>query len=288
MIRRSVELPSGETQFWLIAQHDHAIIAGQLAAAFGNQLYAPPSYGERTVLGVAMHDAGWPIHDDAPQLNDVGFPSDVFETPVERGTIVWEASAARAETAEPYAGLLTSIHVQRLAGRYDQTFPKLSNRERFWLIRFRNDQAQRQMRLRKALGMSVDRPLELGLALASDAGAEQDPAEQRLAFDVRLLQAMDMLSLCICCTDPPAQQIGPLLRRPGGPSLPIHVERPSAQRLIVHPWPFGAGMTSVSVPYCAVPARRFDDAEDLRAALARSPTASFEVAIEPARSMHGL
>ena len=283
MIRRMVELSSGEKQFWLIAQHDHAILAGQLAAAFGNQLYAPPTRGEKTTLGIAMHDAGWPLHDDAPELNDQGLPADVFETTVERGVKVWEASAARAEAGDPYAGLLVSIHVQRLAGRYEQSLSKLGNRERFWLIRFRNDQAQRQMRLRAVLGMSVEHPLDHGLALAGDAGAQADVAEQNLAYDVRLLQAMDMLSLCICCTEAPTRQIGPLYRRPGGASLPLRVDRVTPWRLLVHLWPFAPPNLRAIVPYRAVPGRRYESAAELREVLSHSASQSLEVTLEPRR-----
>ena len=89
------------------------------------------------------------------------------------------------------------------------------------------------MRLRGALGLSVERPLDHGLALASDASAQADVAEQNLAYDVRLLQAMDMLSLCICCTQPPTREIGPLHRRPGGTSLALRVERLSPSRMRV-------------------------------------------------------
>ena len=40
--------------------------------------------GAETIDGIALHDCGWPLHDTAPQLNDAGLPSDVFETPMER------------------------------------------------------------------------------------------------------------------------------------------------------------------------------------------------------------
>lgn len=268
-------------EFWLIAQDDHARLAGQLAGAFGNGYYAPPCQGEKTVLGVAMHDAGWPLHDDAPELNDQGLPSDVFETPVERGTAVWEASAARAEAADPYAGLLVSIHVQRLASRFDREPTALSNRERFWLIRFRNDQAQRQMRLRKALGLAVDRPLDHGLALAGDATAAADLGEQRLAHDVRILQAMDLLSLCICCTDPPASEIAPLTISPGGPSRPLRIERRGPSATFVGLWPFRPPALQLRVPYRPVPARTYESAHELRETLSQAPRRSFEVTLQP-------
>ena len=279
VIRRRVELLPNQAQFWLIRQDHHANLAGELAAAFGNDLYMPPADREQVVLATSMHDAGWPLHDDAPELSELGLPSDVFETPIERGVRVWEEGAARAEAVDPYAGLLVSIHVQRLAGFADREPGKLSNRERFWLIRFRNNQAQRQMRLRKQLGLRTDRPLDYGLSLAEDREAAADSAEQRLAFDVRLLQAMDMLSLCICCTEPPTASIGPLLRRPGGSSLPLRVTAPEPFRLTLRPWPFGVGQLSLGVPYRAVPARAFDSARELGAVLAEARPERFEVTL---------
>ncbi len=282
MIRRLVELPGAEKQFWLISQDDHAKLAGEMAAAFGNDYYARASRGQRTIIGVAMHDAGWPLHDDQPELNDQGLPADVFETTVERGATVWEASAARAEAVDPYAGLLVSIHVQRLATRMDREPANLSNRERFWLIRFRNDQAQRQLRLREALGMNVDRPLDHGLALPSDATAAADLAEQQLAFDVRLLQAMDMLSLCICYTEPPVREIGPLLDAPGGKSRPLRIARRGMSEMTVGLWPFGAAFLRLRVPYRQVPGRRYESAGDLREALAAAPREAFEITLKPA------
>ncbi len=283
MIRRRVELDQGNGEFRLIAQDDHARLAGEMAARFGNARFAPPVRGDRTLLGVSMHDAGWPLHDDRPQLNDEGFPSDVFETPIERGVTVWEASAARAEAADPWAGLLVSIHVQRLGGRTDREVARLGNRDRFLLIRFRNDQAQRQMRLRTALDLRVDRPLDHGLALPTDAEAAADPAEQALAYDFRLLQAMDLLSLCACCTNPPAEEIGPLAARPGGRAVRIRVTRPSDTRLLVHPWPFAESVLMLSVPYTAVPARPYRDPADLHAAIDAGRRGSLDVIVEPVR-----
>ena len=279
MIRRRFELPSGEAEFRLITQDDHARLAGQLAAALGNEPFAPIS-GRRAILGVAMHDAGWPLHDEAPELSDQGLPADVFETTVQRGVTVWEASAARAEAADPYAGLLVSIHVHRLAARFDREEANLSNRERFWLIRFRNDQAQRQLRLRSALGLNSDRPLDHGLALPNDATAAADLGEQQLAFDFRILQAMDLLSLCICCTDPPVAEVA-LLERPGGAARALSVSRPSDGRLVVRPWPFGVGEIGMEVPYRAVPARRFDSAEDLHHELSQAEVGRFAVTVTP-------
>ena len=232
-----------------------------------------------------MHDAGWPAHDESPTLNANGLPLDVFEADTELACRCWEASAAAAEAVDPYAGLLVSIHVHRLAAhaaRQRPGEPPMTNRRRFWLIEFCNDQSQRQVVLRDALGLRSDRPLDSGLPIPNGPGAE-DPLEQTLAYHVRILQACDLLSLCACCDEPPAWTSGPLPRRPGGASLPLRIARPAAGRLVVQPWPFDVPALVLDVPYRPVPLRLYDDAADLGRALAAAPRRIFQVVVEPTR-----
>src|SRR5918996_3103727 len=98
MIRRDAD---GE--FLLIAQHDHALVAGVLAEHFGNQRFAQPEPRDATIRGVSLHDSGWPLHDDEPTINPRGLPSDVFETTRPVALKVWTASADRAAAEDPYA-----------------------------------------------------------------------------------------------------------------------------------------------------------------------------------------
>src|SRR4051794_38556920 len=80
---------------WLLfTQHDHALLAGRLAEQFGAGEFARGS--AETIQGVALHDCGWPLHDDRPTLNERGEPLHVFESPVWVGCMVWSASARRA------------------------------------------------------------------------------------------------------------------------------------------------------------------------------------------------
>ena len=74
MIRRHVA-----DEFWLIAQHDHALLSGHLAEQIGGGEFERPA--PRAIRGIALHDCGWPLHDDeAPTLNERGQPLDVFES----------------------------------------------------------------------------------------------------------------------------------------------------------------------------------------------------------------
>src|SRR5690242_6538042 len=101
--------------FLLIAQHDHALISGQLAESFGNDRFPPPQPRAQTLIGIAQHDCGWPLHDDAPTLNGEHLPLDVFESPRPIAFRVWTASVEGATKQDPYAGLLVSLHVLSLS-----------------------------------------------------------------------------------------------------------------------------------------------------------------------------
>src|SRR2546421_10285790 len=105
MIRRRV----GD-EFWLITQHDHALVSGKLAEHFGNDQFQLPAPRESVILGTSLHDCGWPVHDEAPTLNTLGEPRDVFETTPQIGLTTWPESSRRATERDSYAGLLVSLH----------------------------------------------------------------------------------------------------------------------------------------------------------------------------------
>jgi hypothetical protein len=215
MIRRA----AGTDAFHLIAQHDHAVLAASLAARVGNAQFARPTRGEETLAGIRLHDCGWPLHDDAaPVLNKHGLPSDVFETTPDVGVRVWTASADRAADAGPYAQLLVSLHVLALSAfatgnapvnheKFDLSDPK----NRFAINKFQQREIERQESLRRQLGLRTDLPLEHGLA-----AEHASPSEDAVRADFRLLQAMDQLSLGMCCTQPPQAHTTPVHPQPAG------------------------------------------------------------------------
>ena len=68
-------------------------------------------------------------------------------------------------------------------------------RARFENNKFQHRQIEIQEEVRGKLGMRTDIPLTLGLA-----GSGFDLREDQLHFDFRWLQALDQISLGICCT----------------------------------------------------------------------------------------
>src|SRR5437870_3883353 len=135
-------------EFLLIAQHDHALISGELAEYFGNDQFAKPMPYQQTLAGIRLHDCGWPLHDDEPTLNAQRVPLDVFETPAAIALKVWAAGVEKAKTQDPYAGLLVSLHVLALSVMALDTVKDDDAKSKFALARFQQQQIEQQENLR--------------------------------------------------------------------------------------------------------------------------------------------
>jgi hypothetical protein len=257
-------------EFLLFSQHDHALLAGRLAEKISGSLIERP--WARTIQGIALHDCGWPLHDDEPTLNATGEPLHVFETPPAIATTVWSASARRAANADPYSGLLVSLHVLHLSLMSQASHP--APKDVFELNKFQHAQIELQERLRTAVGLRIDRPLTQGLA-PPGTSAEED----QLLFDFRLLRAMDALSLALLCSERLAITMDGLLARPGGEPLGISVSRPAEFTVRLDPWPFEAELLEDHVPFRRVRAGRFSDEFDLRDAYATAPVETATVTV---------
>lgn len=268
MIRRHVG-----NEYWLITQHDHALLAGELARHVGNKLFA--SMSDSAMEGTSLHDCGWPVHDDKPTLNAKGQPIDVFESTPEIALRVWQAGSERAaESGDDYAALLVSLHVLSLSIRATaapmppahETMLSGNPKTRFEVNRFQHYQIELQERLRRKLGLPVDVPMRHGLV--EDAKTQ---AELELQFHFRMLQALDLISLALCCTTPPVEQITNVIPRPGSRPITLNVKHGGQGVLHVSPWLFKPAAMKLRVPYRTVPARSYGSADELRATYRSAP-----------------
>jgi hypothetical protein len=272
--------------FLLIAQHDHALLAGQLAEQFGNGDFATPEPRDKAVRGVALHDCGWPLHDDEPTLNAQGLPSDVFETTRPVALKVWTASADRAAAEEPYAGLLTSLHVLSLSvfatsetSFAHEKFDLDNPQDRFAVIKFQQHEIARQEELRMRLGLRTDRPQHhSGLAKQGN-----QRAEDQLQFNFRMLQAMDAISLAACCTAPPMSQTQDVFRQPGGAKVKLSLGR-RGNDVLVDPWPFASAEMALEIPVCRVPRGPFVSDDAFRAVYGSAPAQVLKARVLPGGS----
>ena len=268
----------------LITQNDHALLAGELAEHFGNDRFFPPDPMDSTLKGVRLHDSGWPLHDDdGPTLNARGEPLDVFEVSRPIALKVWQTSAERAAAQDPYAGLLTSLHVLSLSvfatsetefqhEKFDMDDPQ----SKFAVTKFQHNEIARQEDLRQRLGLRTDRPTATKLPKAM-----AQKSEDKLNFNIRMLQAMDLISLAACCTKPPADQTQDVYMTPGGEKVKLSLER-RGNDVHVGPWPFDTDEIALPIPACRFPARPFANETAFREALNKAPAEVLVVHVRPA------
>jgi hypothetical protein len=260
MIRRETA-----DQFLLITQHDHALLAGEIARRLGNACVMPPVPHQEVLEAIAHHDAGWPLHDEHPTLNPDGLPLHVFETPAALGVQVWNASVARAMNLGDYQGLLVSLHTLGLSALWMGHARNPSRPDLFELNKFQHRQIEIQEDLRPKVGLTNDVTRQLGLAAPGTS-----PAEDRLIFNFRLLTLMDRLSLNLCCGKMLFARIEDVPFRPGESPTPISLTMPDASTLTLDPWPFDQAEMAFEVPARAVAKRVYADVGELHWAYGES------------------
>jgi hypothetical protein len=258
MIRRD----AGD-QFLLFAQHDHAQLSGELAGHYGNRFFARPEPPEQTIRAVALHDCGWPLHDERPTLNKDGLPLDVFETPLDVAIAVWQAGVERVAKEDAYTQLLVSLHVLGLSGF--AAARQHDRREQFELNKFQHRQIENQVELRKRLRMALDVPLKLGLAVRTDLAEEE-----KLRRNHNIVQAMDRISLGLCCTELPFDKIEGIVPRPGMAAVTLNFIRTDDFALRVEPWPFDQERIEMEIESRAVAAGKYDNLPEFQSAYANA------------------
>ena len=139
-----------------------------------------------------------------------------------------------------------------------------SGPERFAVSKFQQKEIERQDKLRQKLGLRSERLV--GHAAPREVMQKQ---EDRLNFNFRMLQAMDLISLAACCTEPPTNQTQDVLPQPGAAPLRLKLMRVEND-VHVDPWPFAVEEIELKIPACRVPGTKYENAEAFHAAFANS------------------
>lgn len=157
----------------LIAQHDHGLLSGELAAA-----WREPEGGDELrpelVLASALHDLAWRELDEEPRWNpETREPHDFLDFPPEDKYRAASEAIDRIEDLHPYAAVLVSLHYS--------TFGSPGRPPDF-------EESEEERRL------------ELLDDLDDDA-----PGSDRIRRDLDFLRLFDNLSLFLCLATPGAR-----------------------------------------------------------------------------------
>jgi hypothetical protein len=221
---------------WFLIRHpDHAALAGEFAAAWGNERFRPPEPRADVIEGIRRHDDGWAARDVAPLITRAGKPSAFGADLVGKYTAFEEIDLpdylkVRGNAMEivaqdnAYAAILISMHTcNLLTAHADRSTIKPA--ELPLLDAFVARQQQRQLELRAA-------------AAGTGRFRDKDLTVERLTEHFRLLQACDNMSLLSCVDfDGPASLLHPLPLRDGGTSE-VQVRRVALRTFQLTPWPF--------------------------------------------------
>lgn len=239
-----------------------------MARAWGNGEFARPDPFAPIIHAAACHDEGWRSWEDAPRTRG-GAPVDF--TQIDRPTHVgmYRDAIAAAAARDPRAGLLVSMHGQRLyegRGGLDPG-PPPPRAEREPIVRaFLEEQDAVQAELRGAIGDGADLH-----AWASAA--------------YRLLQTWDALSLYLTWRGLPAGHAPALAQVPrevGDPGLDLQVNPDGPLACTLSPWPFCGDEVLLPVQARIIDDRRYASDLDLQTSLARAGwvTLAFRVRAE--------
>jgi hypothetical protein len=252
-----------EAGWQLITHPDHARLAGDFAAAWGNATFRKPEPRARVLKGIAQRDDGWAARDAHPAITREGKPSafsielvgkySAFEEIDLEEYLGVRERAVRIIAAEDfYAALLISMHTYNLLTEHADR--STIARENLPLLdRFLENQRQVQS--------------ELCAALVADATLTADAkADQTIMEHFRLLQACDNLSLLSCVAYPRRANLLHRLPLNNGNTSEVQVIPVAERRFRLFPWPFAEGELTFHFPARRVDGKTFASRADLAAA----------------------
>ncbi len=179
---------------FVIRQVDHARLAGQFAAAFGNDTFAPLEPKALMEFVTAHHDEGWTELDAKPPRDPAtNLPYQFTETPRPLVVPVHARSPEFNERHHPFCGLLASMHTWGLYhGRYGlaerATIDSISPADKPAVLAMLQGELTRQARLQNLL--------------AADAATHAWADDGVLFNCYQQLQFFDTLSLYFSMSDP--------------------------------------------------------------------------------------
>ena len=265
-----------ETGYYLVTHPDHARLAAQFAAHWGNQKFPKPEPREHVLKGIAEHDDGWKTRDAHPQITKQGKPS-AFSTELVGKYSAFEEidlvdylavrdNAVRQIAQEdPYAALLIAEHTYNLLSEHaDRT--TIAPDQLPLLDHFLVQQKIFQQSL-------LDE-----IAKNSQVQPEQKSPEA-IEDQFHLLQATDNLSLLTCVDFRSPSHLLHKLPQIFGPKTEVKVHSVAERHFVLDPYPFNENDLVFAFPVRHVTPKLFPSHAALQVAYAAAPNETLKVRV---------
>ena len=253
-----------EEGYRFVTQPDHADLAGQFAERWRNDRFDAPAPYAACVLAAHDHDDGWAAFDRRPRLHDDGTPIDFREMPAEPWVDLYDDGIEAVAEADPYAGLLVSMHGAGLRNRrygLSPNWPETQPGFRAFVERQTARQEELARKLRAGGGSSRLSESDVDLLSAMhETGSAPEDTDSRLWRNYELLQAWDTLSLSFCTSvSPPSYpEVGSVPTGVPGTEVTLTVEALGDGAFCVDPYPVDVEPLEVTVPARTVRSAAFD------------------------------
>lgn len=236
---------SGE--FVLIKQSDHADLAAQFAAHFGNDLFASIQPFESVVRATTYHDSHFlDVEANLPIDTEKGRPYGHRETPFSQDHLdALQGNVRWLLADDPLAGLLVSMHHSGLP------------QNRYGLVtswQTRGGAGAKSRAIRPEVAANIESLESQQAVVLKKLVAERLAMDSQININYRLLQFFDLLSLYLCSDgyqngDLVPTSIGPVpMDYQAGECPEIRIEPLPGDQVKLSPYPFDAPQIRVSVP----------------------------------------
>jgi hypothetical protein len=238
-----------------VTQPAHAWVSGQLARAWGGDLFGPLVPVEEVCLAAEQHDVGMAGWDRDPTLDpSTGLPTTFMQMDLPTHLALWSEGPERVLGQSRYAALLVSMHGSALYAGRDLAAMGVADRER------------------------VRSFLERRRAFEARVRATLPADDAELARNQRLLWTWDGLSLALLLGWAP--WTAEAVPAANGQRLDLHLRARGAEH-VLDPWPFAAERLTVRTQG-RVLEQRAGTAEQLRQTLAQARWVDLTYELAPA------
>ena len=240
MIRRK------DSEGWiLVSQHDHAVLAGEIIALWGNGAFMRPRPFDEVVFAVAEHDSGWREWDSRPKINpENGYPANFMEMEPGDQYEIWKGSYLVPARGHPYASSLIALHFDRFNEKSLGKNPE-------------NSKA-------KLLEREIDEFVSGNLGVDPSGDTSSLPPDVKI--NLRFVQVGDIISLTLCHGWEEMEIKDVPVDYEGGAAL-VKMASADGFNFTMAPYPFTEPVIKCGVPALRLPRKSFTSDGDLRRAL---------------------
>lgn len=225
----------------LIPQPSHALLSGQMMAAWGAPGFARPDPASEVILAAGQHDIAWLTWETAPTLDsETGLPHAFTKLGAAVHAPMWAQGVEMARAAWGlWPALLISLHGTRIYTQYmdPEHLPS-------------EDQA------------AIDRNASKEDVLQADWISKLGATPEQVQRNSALVAVTDALSLALCFADPDKAGEAPMA---DGSTRKMNLIRTGSSRWALEPWPFRDNSLTLRCEAIRLPAEaRWRDEETMR------------------------